>query len=212
MLIRDVLAASGLAKKAPFHLVDCGRDYTSPYCCFISQAELELWLGERREPAAGDNLGAEELGVYLPDVYASDFYFQEERCNRLSTMAYMRMINDLLDFEIERYELAFAAFALLHEYGHWLHFRRCHKGRLDYVLWLNRYLAPVESQRELLEMIPNDEQVKEQLVLEHIDAYNAMPQELSANKYALKHVAALYHKLLKLEKKQEQQKETQPEE
>lgn len=202
MLISEVLAVSGLAKRAPFHMLDCGREYTSPYCCFISQAELELWLGERREPPAGAELGAAELGIYLPEIHASEFYFQEERCNYLSTLAYMRMINDLLDFEIDHYELAFAAFALLHEYGHWLHFRRCHKGRLDYVLWLNRYLAPVESQRELLELIPNEEPVKEQLVLEHIDAYNAMPQELSANKYALKHVSALYQKLLRYMKRQ----------
>lgn len=203
MRMSEVLAASGLGKKAPFHLMDCSREYTSPYCCFISRGELELWLGERREPDNDPNgaQGAAELGIYLPEVYASDFYLREESCNRLATMAYMRMINDLLDFEIERYELAFAAFCLLHEYGHWLHFRRCHKGRLDYVLWLNRYLAPVESQRELLEMIPNEEQIKEQLVLEHIDAYNAMPQELSANKYALKHVAALYNKLVRLANK-----------
>ncbi len=109
----------------------------------------------------------------------------------------MRMINDLLPLEIENYELAFAAFVLLHEYGHWLHFRRCHKSGLDYVLWLNKFLAPVERQREILDLLPNTEPVKEALVAEHIDVYNAMPQELSANKYALKHVAGLYARLIK---------------
>ena len=74
--------------------------------------------------------------------YASDFYFCEQQHNYISTLAYMRMINDLLPLEIENYELAFAAFVLLHEYGHWLHFRRCHKSGLDYVLWLNKFLAP----------------------------------------------------------------------
>ncbi len=55
----------------------------------------------------------------------------------------------------------------------------------------------MERQREILDLLPNTEPVKEALVAEHIDVYNAMPQELSANKYALKHVAGLYAKLIK---------------
>ena len=64
-------------------------------------------------------------------------------------------------------------------------------------MWLNRFLAPVERQRDILDLLPDSEPLKEQLVVEHINAYNAMPQEFSANKYALKHVAQLYARLLK---------------
>ena len=195
MRLAEVLAVSGLAKKAPFHLLPAGSEYQGAHCRFISQAELQIWLNERKQPEFPPD--EQERGIYLPDVYASYFYFCEQQHNYISTLAYMRMINDLLPLEIENYELAFAAFVLLHEYGHWLHFRRCHKSGLDYVLWLNKFLAPVERQREILDLLPNTEPVKEALVAEHIDVYNAMPQELSANKYALKHVAGLYAKLIK---------------
>lgn len=194
MKLRDIVGISGLAAKAPWYFVDVSGEYQPACCRFISQAELEDWLAGRR---AGDSgYPAAELGVYLPDVYASELYYLEERGNPISTHAYMRMIHDMVEIEIESYELLFAAFLVLHEYGHWLHFRRCHKSSLDYVVWLNRQLAPVESQREVLDMIPDSEPAKEALAVEHINAYNAMPQELSANKYALKHLAALYNKLL----------------
>ena len=195
MKLHDTVAISGLSAKAPWHFMDVSGGYQSAYCQFISQAELEDWLaGSRR---AADQYSAVELGIYLPDVYASELYYQEERGNSISTHSYMRMIHDLVEIDIENYDLLFAAFLVLHEYGHWLHFRRCHKSSLDYVVWLNRQLAPVENQREVLDMIPDSEPAKEALVAEHITAYNAMPQELSANKYALKHLAALYNKLLK---------------
>lgn len=195
MKLRDIVAISGLARKAPWHFVDVSGEYQSACCRFISQAELEAWLAGSR--AEDSQYPAAELGIYLPDVYASELYYLEERANYVSTHSYMRMIHDLLEIEIESYDLLFAVFLVLHEYGHWLHFRRCHKSSLDYVVWLNRELAPVESQREVLDMIPDSEPAKEALVAEHINAYNAMPQELSANKYALKHLSALYSKLLK---------------
>lgn len=195
MKLRDIVAISGLAGKAPWHFVDASGEYQPACCRFISQAELEDWLAGSR--AADAQYPPAELGIYLPDVYASELYYLEERANYISTHSYMRMIHDLVEIEIESYDLLFAAFLVLHEYGHWLHFRRCHKSSLDYVVWLNRQLAPVESQREVLDMIPDSEPAKEALVAEHITAYNAMPQELSANKYALKHLNALYTKLLK---------------
>ncbi len=171
----------------------CG--YQPAYCRFITQTELEDWLAGRRSE---DNIYPDdELGIYLPDVHASELYLQEEQNDPVSTHSYMRMINSLVEIEIESYDLLFAAFLVLHEYGHWLHFRRCRKASLDYVLWLNRFMAPVESQREVLEMIPNSEPAKEELIAEHMTAYNAMPQELSANKYALKHLPALYKRLLR---------------
>ena len=205
--LSEIVAVSGLAKKAPFHFIDYSlpvegeteqtgsAKYVPAHCQFISQADLQTWLACGAQPP--QSLDQHELGIYLPDVYASDFYFLEQQNNYISTMAYMRMINDLLPLDIERYEMAFAAFVVLHEYGHWLHFRRCHKSSVEYVLWLNRFLAPVEMQREVLDLLPNNEPLKKQLVAEHINAYNAMPQEFSANKYALKHVAKLYAKLLK---------------
>ncbi len=191
MKLRDVAELSGLMGKAPFHWLDCREAYTPAHCCFLAGDEAAALLGDMAAPDDG------AVGIYLPDVYASDFYYLEERSNYISTMAYMRMINDLQSIDIESYELLFAAFVVLHEYGHWLHFRRCHKSGLDYVLWLNRHLAPVEGQRMVLDMIPDSEPLKEGLVAEHINAYNAMPQEFSANKYALKHISGLYHKILR---------------
>jgi hypothetical protein len=193
--LRELVKISGLDKKAPFHFMDCSAEYQSAHCCFITQHELENWLAGNLQPE--DEFDEQELGIFLPDLYASDFYMQEERNNYISTLSYMRMINDMMEIEIEHYELVFAVFSILHEYGHWLHFRRCHKSNLDYVIWLNRSLAPVEQQREILKMIPDTEPMKEVLVAEHIDSYNAMPQEFSANKYALKHIKSLYMKILK---------------
>ena len=209
MRLSAVVAEAGLAKKAPFHFVnydvsaswavtdgsESPAEYSPAHCQFISQADLQSWLACGSQPPQAHD--QQELGIYLPDIYASDFYFLEQQNNYISTMAYMRMINDLLPLDIERYELAFAAFVVLHEYGHWLHFRRCHKSSVEYVLWLNRFLAPVERQRDILDLLPDSEPLKEQLVVEHINAYNAMPQEFSANKYSLKHVAQLYARLLK---------------
>ena len=116
MRLAEVLAVSGLAKKAPFHLLPAGSEYQGAHCRFISQAELQIWLNERKQPEFPPD--EQERGIYLPDVYASDFYFCEQQHNYISTLAYMRMINDLLPLEIENYELAFASFVLLHEYGH----------------------------------------------------------------------------------------------
>ena len=191
MKLRTVAELSGLMGKAPFHWMDCSGGYASAHCRFLSGRDAAAELGEM---AAVDD---DRVGIFLPDVYASEFFFQEESANYISTMAYMRMINDLQSVDIETYDLLFASFVVLHEYGHWLHFRRCRKSGRDYVLWLEKHLAPVERQRIILDMIPDSEPVKEELVVEHINTYNAMPQEFSANKYALKHVAGLYQKVLR---------------
>ncbi len=197
--LQELVEISGLHKKAPFHFMDTAGGYQPACCAFISQQELEDWLaGTRTQNSVYD---AAELGIRLPDIYASEFFFYEQESNYISTLAYMRMTNDLVAVEIENYELLFAAFVILHEYGHWLHFRRCHKSSLDYVIWLNKQLAPVEQQRRVLDMIPDTEPLKEALVAEHIDVYNAMPQEFSANKYALKHLSAFYAKILRYQRR-----------
>lgn len=190
MKLREVAELSGLMDKAPFNWLDCRAGYQSAHCRFLSGRDAARHLGDMT--AADDD----RVGIFLPDVYASEFFYQEERGNYISTMAYMRMINDLQSVEIESYDLLFACFVVLHEYGHWLHFRRCRKSGLDYVLWLDKHLAPVERQRMVLDMIPDAEPLKEELVVEHINAYNAMPQEFSANKYALKRVGRLYRLVL----------------
>lgn len=174
MKIAELVALSGLGERAPIHLVDCRREYHSACCQF-----------------AGD-----EPGIYLPDVYASDFYLLEQQHNYISTLAYMRMTNDLVALDIDHYELMFAAFVILHEYGHWLHFRRYRWGRERYLAWLGAQLAPLEAQAELLALIPNDEPLKQELVEQHIDSYNLMPQEFSANKYALKHLPQFWRKIM----------------
>lgn len=171
--IADLVELSGLNSRAPFHLVDCSSEYQAACCHF-----------------------ADDAGIYLPDVYASEFYLLEQQNNYISTLAYMRMTNDLVELDIANYELMFAAFVILHEYGHWLHFRRYRKGSAAYVEWLGRQLAPVEAQARLLALIPNDEPLKQELVSQHIDAYNLMPQEFSANKYALKHLPAFWAKIM----------------
>lgn len=190
MRLSEIVAVSGLAGRAPFNLSDCSGGYLSAHCRFLSGREAAENLGDMAAPED------DRVGIFLPDVYASEFFYQEERTNYISTMAYMRMINDLQSVEIESYDLLFASFVVLHEYGHWLHFRRSRKSGLDYVLWLDKFLAPVERQRQVLDMIPDSEPIKEELVVEHINAYNAMPQEFSANKYALKRVGKLYQKVL----------------
>ena len=48
MRLAEVLAVSGLAKKAPFHLLPAGSEYQGAHCRFISQAELQIWLNERK--------------------------------------------------------------------------------------------------------------------------------------------------------------------
>lgn len=172
--IADMVELSGLSRRAPFFLVDCSAEYQAACCHFAGAAP----------------------GIYLPDVYASDFYMLEQQHNYISTLAYMRMTNDLVALDIAHYELMFAAFVILHEYGHWLHFRRYHKGAEAYLQWLGRQLAPVEAQARLLDIIPNDEPLKQELVSQHIDAYNLMPQEFSANKYALKHLPGFWQKIM----------------
>lgn len=193
MRLAELLAISGLAGRAPFYLADCAAAYQPACCAFVSRRELAEALPQ---DASLTVCAKERPGIYLPDVYASDFYWLEQRHNYLSTLAYMRMTNDLVALDIANYELVFAAFVLLHEYGHWLHFRRYRRGSLAYIQWLNRQLAPIERQAALLAKIPDGEPLKEELLAQHIDAYNAMPQEFSANKYALKHLPALYNKLL----------------
>lgn len=193
MRLSDMVKISGLAAKAPFYLLPCGAAYQPVCCAFIARDEL----AEAAPVGALAEYAAEKPGIYLPDVYASELYWQEQRHNYISTLAYMRMINDLVELDIARYELLFAAFVILHEYGHWLHFRRYHKGASAYIRWLGRQLAPVERQAALLAGLPDDEPLKEELTLQHIDAYNSMPQEFSANKYALKHLPGFYAKILR---------------
>lgn len=195
MRLADILEISGLAARAPFFLVDCSSGYQPACCAFVARRDI------------ADNVQAEfcafakeQAGIYLPDVYASDFYWLEQQHNYISTLAYMRMINDLVAMDIEHYELLFASFVVLHEYGHWLHFRRYRGGSLAYIKWLNRQFGPVERQAEILAQIPAAEPIKEDLTAQHIDAYNAMPQEFSANKYALKHLPAFYQKIIKAAK------------
>lgn len=174
MKLAELVEISGLGRRAPIYLVDCHLEYHSACCKFAGETP----------------------GIYLPDVYASEFYLLEQQHNYISTLAYMRMTNDLVALDIERYELAFAAFVLLHEYGHWLHFRRYRKGAEAYLQWLGRQLAPVEAGARLLALIPDDEPLKEELVSQHIDEYNLMLQEFSANKYALKHLPRLWAKIV----------------
>lgn len=174
MRISSLVELSGLAERAPFYLTAPTDDYRSACCVFAGDAP----------------------GIYLPDVYAADFYLLEQQHNYISTLAYMRMTNDLVALDIANYDLMFAAFVILHEYGHWLHFRRYRWGVERYLAWLGQQLAPVEAQAELLALIPNDEPLKQELVSQHIDEYNAMPQEFSANKYALRHLPRFWAKIM----------------
>lgn len=196
MRLTDMVELSGLGRRAPFYFTDAAEVYCPACCVFAADA-----LPARQDILATGGFAAQKPGIYLPDVYASDFYLLEQQHNYISTLAYMRMTNDLVALDINNYELMFAAFVILHEYGHWLHFRRYRYGAEAYLKWLGRQLAPVEAQARLLALIPNDEPLKQDLVSQHIDAYNAMPQEFSANKYALKHLAAFYNKILKQQKK-----------
>lgn len=90
MRLSAVVAAAGLAKKAPFHFVDYDvsaawavSDGSEPpasisaHCQFISQADLQAWLACGSQPPQAHD--QQELGIYLPDIYASDFYFWNNR-------------------------------------------------------------------------------------------------------------------------------------
>lgn len=202
MKIKDLVEILEVNKKVPFHFTEfvAGEAVYEPiHCRFVSDAELENFFACGED----DDYMLSDLGVFLPDLHLHEIYLLEMEANSISTRCYMAMISEILDIPIEDYDLLYGIFVIYHEYGHWLHFRRCRKSNLEYAFWINQFMAPVEAQREILDMLPDADPAKEALVADHINAYNAMPHEFSANKYALKHLKDAYKKVKKVQAKME---------
>lgn len=129
-------------------------------------------------------------GLHMPDVMSSEYFQLESGRNPVAVESIINHISQrMMVFNVE-YPILLSLFCVLHEYGHWVHFKNSGKSPYEYARMEANERA--EHEKTAQGICAMDDWDPYKIVLArryHNEIYSNFTSEKFANEYALEHFA-----------------------
>jgi Uncharacterized protein conserved in bacteria len=186
MQVNELIKRMQVDKIAPFHCDENLRlrGLTEFRCITIE--EYNDYINRRY---CKHKYNEDELGIYILNLSVSDFYnsdYNSDKYKRYGIVKTLKNINRITSTMYYKDELVYTTFVILHEVGHWVHFKGSGMKSLDYYLWdinnRNKYINYIGKNR-------NSDPA------EIFSMYRKIPSEKAADEYALENIKDVLEKI-----------------
>ncbi len=184
--LTDLVTILHLDEKAPIHYQPPENLNRENYIFFRFMSQQEKTDIENKSWNKNTEYPKEELGIYVPDVTIDEFIDLEKERNYVHEI--INLVSYTITVPMDEYNLVFAIFCLLHEVGHWIHFKKMGLTSYDYFQWDKRYRADLVCDGNKIYNMPDNSFEKHILVREYNERYRKIPSEMAADTYALEHI------------------------
>ena len=155
--------------------------------CYMSDEERDAILDFTHDSKKKYNCA--KVGLHFPDISIDEYYLLECQRNPAAIEAEMEELQKVISIDKKDVPLIWATFCVLHEYGHWIHFKNSNMTAKKYCeerFSGHQRLIPMERR---IAAIPDFYPGKWMLEKELHRAYAELPDEKAANEYAIEHIA-----------------------
>lgn len=186
MRIRDIVKILNVDKTMPIHYMKKVDKNNYAWCKHATDEELNdyrnnCWSKEKR-------YDVKELGIYIPDITVEELCDFELERNPVNFRRTIIDISYMFFVPLDKENIIFATFVILHEVGHWLYFKNSGMSSLDYMLWDSKHRREPIKYCDMVKSIPDNHPMKYQYAEKGVEMYKNIPAEKEADEYALKHL------------------------
>lgn len=160
----------------------------------MGEAEVEAIRNHNHNPQCDyDPAGS---GLHLPDITATEYLELENSRNPVGIESIFNLISQQMIAFIAEYPILLATFSVLHEYGHWIHFKNSGKTPYEYAQEeANERKLHEKTVRGIYLMDDWDPYKVIQARRYHNEIYSQYTSEKFANEYAMEHFADALEKV-----------------
>lgn len=171
---------------SPIYFIEKDKLNKENYCFFRPMGEAEVTAIRNRSHDPRCHYDPAGSGLYLPDITATEYFQLENNRNPIGVESIINQISQHMMAFIVEYPILLATFSVLHEYGHWIHYKNSGKSSYEYARMETDERKPYEkTAREIYAM--NDwDPFKTILVRRyHNEIYSQFTSEKFANEFAI---------------------------
>lgn len=154
-------------------------------CRFMGNEEANAIRNGTHDPEIKyDN---SDVGLYFPDIAINEYYSLELRRNPAAQNVIVHNLTITRKMYVKEQKLWFALFCILHEIGHWKHFKQSGLLAVDYEKSENSVRDLYEKQGDMIRIIPDCIFMRKYYLAEqhYRESHSAIPSEKYADEYAL---------------------------
>lgn len=134
MEIKELIKKMNVNELAPFHYFQNLKQENTTQTRIITREEYKDFHNGCCNNG-NEKYNKNELGVYIIDTSVSELYKFDYNLNQYSAKKTLDTINKIFSIASDEHELIYVIFTILHEVGHWLHFKESGKTSLEYWKW-----------------------------------------------------------------------------
>lgn len=131
------------------------------------------------------NYDASDVGLHFPDIDVYEYYELEKARNPVGIIVCMEELSSQTIIPVEEFPIVWAIYSVLHEYGHWLHFKNSRLTSYEYCEKESEERQPHEAVAKKLRDMPDWYPSKMALAKRyHLEIYLQFTSEKYADEYA----------------------------
>ena len=173
---------------APIHFTPKAELNPENYvlCVFIGEEETDaIRRGVHNKEFQYDN---SDVGLHFPEITIDCYYHLEEARNPIAQEINMGYLQKNRKTYHEEKNLWFALFCVLHEIGHWKHFKQSGLSAIDYEKSIHDISKKYKEIGDIIFSMPNFHPLKMVYAEKyHKESHEQIPSEKAADEYALDH-------------------------
>lgn len=192
--IRQLVELMGI--DSPIYFTEKEKLNKENYFYFQAMGEAEVEAIRNRNHNPQNDYDPSGSGLHLPDITATEYHELENSRNPVAVEFIIDLISQhMIAFKTE-YPILLATFSVLHEYGHWVHYKNSGKTPYEYAQMETNERKPYEKTVRGIKAMDDWNPFK--IILGrryHNEIYSKFTSEKFANEYAMEHFADVLEKV-----------------
>lgn len=184
--IRQLVELMGI--DSPIYFTEKDKLNKENYFYFQPMGEAEVDAIRNRNHNPQYDYDPTGSGLHLPDITATEYLELENSRNPVAVESIINLISQHMIAFIVEYPILLATFSVLHEYGHWVHYKNSGKSPYEYALMETNERRPHEKTARGINAMDDWDPYK--IILGrryHNEIYSQFTSEKFANEYAMEH-------------------------
>lgn len=193
MKLKELIIELGVENLAPFHFADNLEDREYAKCKHMSDEELKDYKNGFYDKNKIYN--ESELGIYFIDTNINGLYNMAIDTNPEFVNQMINEISYYIKVDFKYKSIIYVTYAILHEIGHWINFKKSNMSSLEYSIWDSKY------RREVIKISNKIKEMNDMDPYKHIysnecnQMYKEIPSEKEANKFAFGNIKFYLNKI-----------------
>ena len=201
MNFRNLVEVLGIDAPVHFTSKDKLNKQNYVFCKFMGDNETAAIIAGNHDPNV--HYDDSDLGLHFPDLSLEEYYELEKARNPVGISNHICEVSSQMKININDIPIVFAVHCVLHEYGHWLYFKKTGLTSYQYCEQEKNERQPYENTAREIYKMPDWDPYKRYLAERYDkEIYSKFSSEAAANKYALEHIQDALTKIF--ESKQEE--------